>query len=60
MVIEAGFMRNGFARVFRCPRKLKGLGTMEGSREADFANFFGVDLGRRSERRCSQPVVEQG
>ena len=45
VVIKAGFMRDGFARVFRCTRKLKSLGTMEGSREADFANLFGVDLG---------------
>lgn len=53
MVIKAGFMRDGFARVFRSTRKLKGLGAVEGSREADFANFFGVDLGKLSERRCS-------
>lgn len=37
-------MRNGFAGVFGCARELEGLGPVEGCGEADFTNFFAVNL----------------
>jgi hypothetical protein len=37
VVVEAGLMRNGLARVLRRPRELEGLRAVEGGRSADLA-----------------------
>lgn len=44
VVVETGLMRDGFAGVFWRPRKLEGLGSVEGGRRANLANFVGVGL----------------
>ena len=44
MMIQAGLMRDRFARVFWRSGKLEGLRSMESGGEADFTGFFGVDL----------------
>ena len=44
MVVEAGFVGYGFTGIFGGARELEGLWTVEGGREAHFADFFGVDL----------------
>lgn len=44
VVVEAGFMGDGFAEVFGCAGELEGLGAVEGRREADFSDLLGVDL----------------
>ena len=52
MVIEAGLVRDGPARVAGRARELQRLRPVEGRREADFADFLGVDLERRKEDGC--------
>lgn len=44
MVVEPGFMGNGFARVFGRAGELKRLGAVECCCKADFAGFLGMDL----------------
>ena len=44
MVVQAGFMRDGFAEVFRGAGELERLRTVEGRRISDLASFFAVDL----------------
>ncbi len=49
VVIQAGLMVDGLARVFGRPRQLQRLRSMESRRKTDFAGFVRVDLYRPSE-----------
>lgn len=48
VLIETGSMGNGLSWVLWCTGELKGLGSVEGSREADLADLVGVHLSRIS------------
>ena len=48
-------MRDGFAGVFGGARELKSLWSVEGCREADFADFFRVGLDGRLAGSQSKP-----
>lgn len=44
VVVQARLVRDGLAGVFWGTGELEGLGAVEGRGEADFADFFRVDL----------------